>query len=61
MRIWTLTEYDRVVFLDSDQAIIRNFDRVFGCTYDFAFTSGPSSPLNGGTSMCIYTYMRVYI
>ena len=30
LRLWTLVEYDRVVFIDADAIVIRNIDRLFG-------------------------------
>lgn len=29
LRLWTLVEYDRVVFIDADAIVIRNIDRLF--------------------------------
>ncbi|WP_336067670.1 glycosyltransferase [Nitratireductor rhodophyticola] len=30
LRLWQLTEYERVVFIDADAVVVRNIDRLFG-------------------------------
>lgn len=30
LRLWQLTEYERVVFIDADAVVLRNIDRLFG-------------------------------
>jgi len=30
LRLWELTEYERVVFIDADAVVLRNIDRLFG-------------------------------
>lgn len=48
LNVWLLTQYQKVVYLDSDQTIARNFDHLFVCPYAFLYTSGLFSALNGG-------------
>lgn len=45
-----MLQYERVILLDSDILVGRNFDILFGCpeSYDLLFTSGVMAPLNGG-------------
>lgn len=46
---WTLTQYDRVMMLDSDLQFIGNVDHLLQCTADvFLASPGFQSPLNGG-------------
>lgn len=48
LQVWAMTEYDKIILIDTDQALIRNFDRLFGCDVQFAFTSGTAHPLDAG-------------
>eukprot|EP00041_Stephanoeca_diplocostata_P037326 m.1406802 g.1406802 ORF g.1406802 m.1406802 type:complete len:807 (-) comp25014_c1_seq1:136-2556(-) len=46
---WTLTQYERVMMLDSDLQFIGNVDHLLQCTPDvFLASPGFQSPLNGG-------------
>lgn len=53
IRLWNMTEYSTVVYLDSDTLALKNFDELFnmgiefGAALDFA-VSGPKNTLNAG-------------
>lgn len=45
---WTLTDYNKVIFLDTDMLVLQNIDHLFNQNYDFIYTDGRISPLNSG-------------
>ena len=45
---WTLSDYDKVLFLDSDMLVRKNLKPLFDLDYDFVYSDGPASPLNSG-------------
>lgn len=49
LQAFALTEFDAVMFLDSEVLVMRNIDHLFRCTPTyFLTTSGPIEGLNGG-------------
>jgi hypothetical protein len=56
---WTLTGYDKVLFLDSDMLVRKNLSSLFNLDYDFIYSDGPASPLNSGMFLlkpCLKTF-----
>ena len=45
---WSLTQYKKVLFLDSDMLVRKNLDHLFEKDCDFLYSDGPASPLNAG-------------
>lgn len=44
LQIWGLTQFDKIVFLDSDMLILRNLDSLFECDSFSAVCAGASYP-----------------
>lgn len=72
IQIWTLTEYERVVFLDSDMLILKNIDELFSCKQlaaaseyytDYASGAEPQGQFNSGVLVvepALAVYDRLY-
>lgn len=45
---WSLTDFDNIIFMDTDMLVLKNIDHLFHNNYDFMYTDGRISPLNSG-------------
>lgn len=63
LALWKLTDYSRILLLDSDIQVLANVDHLLQCSHDsFTATPGFQSPVNGGfwilkPSLCTYRSM----
>lgn len=48
LSVWTLTQYEKVLFIDNDIQVMKNIDWACKCKEKFLYTSDRFSPLNAG-------------
>lgn len=51
VQIWTLTEYEKLIFLDADALVLRNIDHLFELDSAFAVAPDSGCPEHGNTGV----------
>ena len=55
LQAWSLTEYDKLVFLDADALVLRNVDHLFRVKSAFAIAPDSGCPEHGNTGVFVLT------
>ena len=53
VQIWTLTDYDKLIFLDADALVLRNIDHLFDLDSAFAVAPDSGCPEHGNTGVFV--------